>query len=302
MNEPIAEKKEIIEIIRLALDEDIGEGDVTTEALVKGDVRVEAGIIARERSIVAGISVAARVFKEVESKLSCKPLKDDGDKVSEDETVLTVSGPASAILTAERTALNFLQRMSGIATMAGQFAEQVADFNTIILDTRKTTPALRLLEKYASSCGGAHNHRMGLHDCFLIKDNHRALWAKGAGKLDLASAIRAARAYKPGIPIEIEVETEDELRSALEAAPDWALLDNMSLPLMKRCVSICAGRCKTEASGGIGLKNARQVAATGVDAISLGCLTHSARAVDFSLEITAFDKTCDAPQKDSGQQ
>ncbi len=302
MNEPIAEKKEIIEIIRLALDEDIGTGDVTTEALVKGDVHVEAGIIAREQSIVAGISVAARVFKEVESKLDCRPLRDDGDNVSEGETVLTVSGPAAAILTAERTALNFLQRMSGIATMAGQFVEQVANFNTIILDTRKTTPALRILEKYASSCGGARNHRMGLYDCFLIKDNHRALWAKGAVKLDLASAIRAARTYKPGIPVEIEVETEDELRSALEAEPDWALLDNMSLPLMKRCVSICAGRCKTEASGGIGLQNARQVAETGVDAVSLGCLTHSARSVDFSLEITAFDKACDAPPKEPGQQ
>ncbi len=302
MNKPILQNQKTVEMIRRALDEDIAGGDVTTEALVSRDTRARADLIARDNCILAGIGVCARVFKELDEKLSIETCKKDRDNVSEGETVLSISGPARPILTAERTALNFIQRMSGIATFTRCFVDQVEGLNTVILDTRKTTPALRAFEKYASYCGGAQNHRMGLHDRFLIKDNHRALWGKGAGKLDLASAIRAARHYKPGIKVEIEVETEDELRSALEAEPDWVLLDNMSPEQMRKCVSICAGKCKTEASGGIGLQNVRGVAETGVDAISLGCLTHSARAVDFSLEITAFGKACDASKKDAGQQ
>jgi nicotinate-nucleotide pyrophosphorylase (carboxylating) len=208
----------------------------------------------------------------------------DGKKASAGDVILDIHGPARVILTGERTALNFMQRMSGIATLTANFVERVAAYNCLILDTRKTTPVLRTFEKYAVLCGGGTNHRIGLYDKVMIKDNHRRLWQDGDSG-DLAAAVRAARAAYPELEIEIEVESLEELTNALKAHPEWVLLDNMSPDEMRRCVEINAGRSKLEASGGITLDNIEAAAASGVDAVSLGCLTHSAPSVDLSLEI-----------------
>jgi nicotinate-nucleotide pyrophosphorylase (carboxylating) len=191
------------------------------------------------------------------------------------------------VLAGERTALNFLQRLSGIATLTRRFVDAVREQGTTILDTRKTTPGYRWLEKYAVRCGGGSNHRAGLYDRVLIKDNHRRFWNEHeAGRLDLA--VRAARRRFPDVPVEIEVESPEELACALRGEPDWVLLDNMSPELLGECVRVCAGRARLEASGGITLANVRDVARTGVDAVSLGCLTHSAPAADLSLEVTWY--------------
>ena len=198
---------------------------------------------------------------------------------------MTIRGSARSILTAERTALNFLQRMSGIATLTSVFVDKARRHGVMILDTRKTTPTLRILEKYAVLCGGGRNHRFGLFDRFLIKDNHRRLWGHGQAAR-LGDAVHQARKRFPGLPVEVEVESEAELRSALDGKPEWILLDNMAPARLRCCVKICAGRSRLEASGGINLRNISRVAATGVDAVSLGCLTHSAPAADLSLEIT----------------
>ena len=197
---------------------------------------------------------------------------------------MEIAGPAQGILTAERTALNFMQRMSGIASMTRSFVEQTRQYGTMILDTRKTTPGLRAFEKYAVLCGGGTNHRMGLYDRVMIKDNHRRLWRDGDPEA-LDAAILACRQRFPDLAVEVEVENETELRSALKATPEWILLDNMSPTEMAACVQIVDGRSLTEASGGITLETAAAAAAAGVDAISLGCLTHSAPSVDLSLEI-----------------
>jgi nicotinate-nucleotide pyrophosphorylase (carboxylating) len=207
----------------------------------------------------------------------------DGRDVAPGGTVLTIRGKAASILVAERTALNFMQRMCGIATLTSRFVEAVKEYGTLILDTRKTTPNLRLFEKYAVACGGGTNHRFGLYDRVLVKDNHRRLWQGGdPDRLDLAVA--AARKAYPALAVEIEVESVAECRSALRGKPEWIMLDNMGCDMMRECVALCKGVSKTEASGGITLGRAREVAATGVDAISLGCLTHSAPSVDLSLE------------------
>jgi nicotinate-nucleotide pyrophosphorylase (carboxylating) len=272
------------EIIRLALAEDIGPGDVTTNSLIPGEAVIEALIIAREPCVVSGNPVAAAVFGAVDARLVYDARLADGTRAEAGATVAAVSGPARGILTGERTALNFMQRMSGIATLTRHFVDKVSRYGTAILDTRKTTPALRVFEKYAVRCGGGCNHRFGLFDRVLIKDNHRRLWRSGeASRLDLA--IAEARRCFPGVAVEVEVETEEELRSALAAKPEWILLDNMAPDAMARCVAICAGRSKLEASGGIGLRNVEEAAASGVDAVSLGALTHSAPSVDLSLEI-----------------
>jgi nicotinate-nucleotide pyrophosphorylase (carboxylating) len=204
--------------------------------------------------------------------------------VRPDQVLMTIEGPIRGILTGERTALNFMQRMTGIASRTREFVDLVRPFGTRILDTRKTTPTLRILEKYAVTCGGGTNHRMGLYDMVLIKDNHRRLW-QAAGIPNLQGAVAAARAKFPGIPVEVEVESEAELQDALRAAPEWIMLDNMSPDRMKACVAVCAKRCKLEASGGVSLTTVAAIAATGVDAISIGGLTHSAPAADLSLEL-----------------
>ena len=196
---------------------------------------------------------------------------------------LVFRGKARSILAAERTALNFMQRMCATATLTKAFVDAVKRYGTLILDTRKTTPGLRVFEKYAVTCGGGENHRMGMYDRVLMKDNHRRLW-RGGNPDELDQAVAAARRRFPKLAVEVEVETRRECASALKAKPEWIMLDNMGLADMRACVKMCKGICKTEASGGITLARAKAVAATGVTAISLGCLTHSAGSVDLSLE------------------
>lgn len=269
--------------VRRALREDIGAGDITSEALIKAKCRISAAIIARRKYIVAGVEIVRLVFRLVDKNIVCRVLKPDGQEARAGEAVIVLAGRARSILSAERTALNFLQRLTGIASLAAQYVAAVKPYRTKILDTRKTTPNMRLLEKYAVRCGGGHNHRLGLYDMVLIKDNHRFLWQKN---YSLAQAVAETRRKNPPKPIEIEVESIAQFKDALSAAPDWIMLDNMSLPLTKECVALCGGRSKLEASGGITLKNIKAIAATGVDAISIGALTHSALAADLSLEVT----------------
>lgn len=270
-------------IIKLALDEDVGTGDVTTESLVDPAAVATGEIISRAECRVAGGPVAEAVLKAVCPDVVCETIVPDGCDVEKGGTVLKFRGPAKAILIAERTALNFMQRMCGIATMTRSFTRVVEDLGTMILDTRKTTPGLRFLEKYSVACGGGTNHRFGLFDRVLMKDNHRKLWAgNNPGRLDLA--VLEARKHYPDVMVEIEVESLDELRSALPGKPEWIMLDNMDCDMMREAVKINNHQAKLEASGGITMKNVRAVAETGVDAISLGCLTHSAPSVDLSLE------------------
>jgi nicotinate-nucleotide pyrophosphorylase (carboxylating) len=273
------------ELIRMALAEDIGTGDVTTQALVPPGAGTEARIVARGACVAAGTGVAAAVFREVDATLTCRIDAADGTGVAAGEVVMGVRGEAAGILTAERTALNFLQRLTGIATLTRRFVETVRPYGVTVLDTRKTTPGWRMLEKYAVRCGGGVNHRFGLHDRILIKDNHRRLWTGDTGRT-LGEAVAEARRRFPGLVIEVEVENEDELKSVLETRPDWILLDNMEPDRIRRCADICRGRSRIEASGGITLETVAATAAAGIDAVSLGCLTHSAPAADLSLEFT----------------
>jgi nicotinate-nucleotide pyrophosphorylase (carboxylating) len=203
--------------------------------------------------------------------------------VSSGDPILHVEGKARSILAAERVALNFLQRMTGVATLTRQFVQKAKPHGVHVLDTRKTTPLLRALEKYAVLCGGGVNHRMGLYDRVLIKDNHRAFWKRNR-KGNLAEAVVAARRRNPGLQVEVEVESENDLKNVLKASPNWVLLDNMPVGRIRRCVQICSGRCKIEVSGGVSLKTIERIAQTGVDAVSIGALTHSAPAADLSLE------------------
>lgn len=281
---PIHSDPAVLELVRQAVVEDLGPGDVTTETLVAMDAEVTAVILARQALVVAGGGIAEAVFHRVDASLLCEPIVSDGERAIAHSPVLRLTGRAAAILTAERTALNFMQRLCGIATLTRAFVDKVAGSGVRILDTRKTTPGMRVLEKYAVLCGGGENHRMGLYDQVLIKDNHRRFWS-GAEGIRLDKAVQEARRCVPGLVIEVEVENEEELENVLAAEPDWVLLDNMSPPDLRRCVELCNGRAKLEASGGITLKNVSAVAATGVDAVSLGCLTHSAPAVDLSLEL-----------------
>ena len=285
MNLPdILKSSEVSALIDAALKEDVRDGDVTTGALVPASVAAAGAIVSRGDYVVSGGTIAAAVFARIDPSIDTSLVKADGERVASGDTVLSMTGPAAAILTAERTALNFLQRMTGIATLTGLFVEKARSHGVAILDTRKTTPGLRALEKYAVLCGGGENHRMGLHDRVLIKDNHLRMCENDA-QLDSGSAVEAARAKYPDLVVEVEVENEVELAAALRASPDWILLDNMSPDELQKCVGVCAGRCKLEASGGITLENIGGIVATGIDAISLGCLTHSAPAADLSLEL-----------------
>ena len=279
--------------VRLALDEDLASVervksspwcDATSVALVDPEAVAEGEIYAKGKGcVVAGATVARAVLKAVDPRISVKILKEDGSVVKPGEPILTFRGKARSILAAERTALNFMQRMCATATLAKAFTDAVKKYGTLILDTRKTTPGLRVFEKYAVTCGGGTNHRMGMYDRVLMKDNHRRLW-KGGNPDELDQAVAAARKRFPKLEVEVEVESLRECASALKAKPEWIMLDNMSIEDMKKCVKMCKGISKTEASGGITLERAKEVAATGVTAISLGCLTHSAGSVDLSLE------------------
>jgi nicotinate-nucleotide pyrophosphorylase (carboxylating) len=270
--------------IAIALREDLGQGDTTTEFFVPADLRALGRIVARERAIVAGAETAADVFRRVNPELSVEILQPDEAVLSGGETVLEVRGTARSILTAERVALNFLQRLCGIATLTRQFVEAIGKSRAKILDTRKTTPGLRALEKAAVVAGGGANHRSTLSEMVLVKDNH--LNASG-GLPGLVSAIQRLRRERPGIRIEVEADRLDQVRSFLEIEGiDVILLDNMEPTEMREAVAAGKGKVKFEASGGITVKNVRRIAATGVDYISVGALTHSARAIDLSLELT----------------
>ena len=279
--------------VRLALDEDLASVDrlvsspwcdATSPALVDPDAVATGEIHAKGVGcVVAGATVAKAVMKAVDPKVKVTILKPDGSVVKPGEPILTFRGKARSILAAERTALNFMQRMCATATLTRRFVEATKRWGTLILDTRKTTPGLRVFEKYAVTCGGGTNHRMGMYDRVLMKDNHRRLW-KGGDPDALDQAVAAARQAFPKLDVEVEVESLRECASALKAKPEWIMLDNMSVADMKKCVKMCKGISKTEASGGITLDRAKEVAATGVTAISLGCLTHSAGSVDLSLE------------------
>ena len=279
--------------VRLALDEDLASVDqvvsapwcdATSLALVDPDAVATGEIHAKGVGcVVAGATVAKAVMKAVNPKVKVTILKPDGSVVKSGEQILTFRGKARSILAAERTALNFMQRMCATATLTRRFVEATKRWGTLILDTRKTTPGLRVFEKYAVTCGGGTNHRMGMYDRVLMKDNHRRLW-KGGDPDALDQAVAAARQAFPKLDVEVEVESLRECASALKAKPEWIMLDNMSVADMKKCVKMCKGISKTEASGGITLDRAKEVAATGVTAISLGCLTHSAGSVDLSLE------------------
>ena len=272
--------------VRLALDEDLGTPwcDATSEALVDPKAVATGEIYSKGTGcVVAGATVAAAVLKAVDPKVKVKILKPDGTVVKPKEPILVFRGKARSILAAERTALNFMQRMCATATLAKKFVDATRRYKTLILDTRKTTPGLRVFQKYAVTCGGGTNHRFGMFDRVLMKDNHRRLW-KGGNPDALDEAVVAARKRFPKLAVEVEVESLQECASALKARPEWIMLDNMSCADMRTCVKMCRGKTKTEASGGITLDRAREVAATGVTAISLGCLTHSAGSVDLSLE------------------
>lgn len=267
-------------IIDAALAEDVGSGDITTEALVPRAARATADVVAREPLVACGIDFARQVFRRLSRSVRFSGVRRDGERVEAGGVLFTVEGPARALLTAERTALNLLQRLCGVATAARRAADAVAGTGAAVLDTRKTTPGWRALEKYAVACGGGVNHRKGLFDAVLIKDNHLA-YRRGTR---LRDAVAAARAACPGKKIEIEVDTMAQLRDALEGRPDWILLDNFRPARLRRAVALCRGKAKTEASGGITLATLRAHAETGVDAVSLGALTHSARAVDIALD------------------
>jgi nicotinate-nucleotide pyrophosphorylase (carboxylating) len=270
-------------IIRNALDEDIQTGDITTQAIIPESVFGNGKFLIKANGVIAGLTVAKNVFEMVDKKLDFKILIPDSKKVKTGDIVAEVEGKASSILTAERTALNFLQRMSGIATLTNNFVDKINHTKAKILDTRKTVPGLRLLDKEAVRLGGGKNHRIGLFDLFLIKDNHIEI----AGSI--TSAVEACRNFqqKKNSNLKIEVETKnlDEVSEALSCNVDIIMLDNFNTELMKNAVAIINGKCLVEASGNINIENVKEVAETGVDFISVGALTHSVKALDISLEV-----------------
>jgi nicotinate-nucleotide pyrophosphorylase (carboxylating) len=276
--------KEVTEfLVKLALAEDVGPGDVTTRALVGTDRRAGGAVKVKENGVVCGLAVAAEVFRHLDRRVRFVPKVKDGASVKKGQVIAVVSGPARAILTGERTALNFLQHLSGIATLTHKFKSQKSKVKNkvTLLDTRKTIPGLRVLEKYAVRCGGGTNHRLGLHDAILIKDNH----------IKLAGGIKRAIDRVKGVGgrgknIEIEARSLAQVKEAIALKVDRVLLDNMTLKNLRRAVKLCKkARIKTEASGGINLANVRAIARTGVDYISIGALTHSAPALDVNLKI-----------------
>lgn len=269
------------ETVANALKEDLGRGDLTTESTIPPGVAAEGRLIAKERGVLAGVGVAAEAFRLVDPDLSVLCRLEDGTGVAPGDEVLFVKGKARSILMAERVALNFIQRLSGIATAAAKAAEAAREAGAIVVDTRKTTPGLRILEKYAVRVGGGRNHRFGLDDAVMIKENHIAV----AGGIE--AAVRAARAKIGHMhKIEVEVERLDQIDEALAAGVDVILLDNMELDALRQAVEKVAGRAIVEASGGIRPEDVSAVAATGVDVISLGWLTHSAPALDLSLAVS----------------
>jgi len=280
--EPLS-AEEIHRAVQAALVEDIGSGDATTLATVPGNAFAKAAMVAREYLVVSGLSFAIAAFDENAPDLQFEQLVTDGQPVQRGACLLRVSGGARSILSAERVALNFVQRLSGIATLTSQFVEAVDGTTARILDTRKTTPGWRRFEKYAVTCGGGQNHRAGLFDLILIKDNHLAA-LRFEKPNAIAAAVQRARAKYPELKVEVEADTLEQVEQAVAARADIILLDNMSPALLRSAVELVAGRAKTEASGGVNLTTVRTIAEAGVDFISVGAITHSARAVDIALD------------------
>jgi len=274
---------EIQRAVQTALAEDIGPGDATTLATVPETATAKAVMKSREPLQVVGLAFAETAFRQLSPAVKINRVAADSQSLKEGDVLLEVSGPARAILSAERTALNFVQRLSGIATLTAQFVESVKGTGAQILDTRKTTPGWRRFEKYAVTCGGGHNHRLGLHDMILIKDNHLAA-LRNASPNAVAAAVARARKSYPKLKIEVEADTLEQVEQAAAAGADIILLDNMTLIQLRLAVEKVKGRAKTEASGGVNLASVRAIAETGVDYISVGALTHSARAVDIGLD------------------
>ena len=265
-------------LVSLALSEDIGSGDITA-GLVEPDRKARARVISRESGILCGTQFVDTVFSIIDPELEVTWHKQDGDSLIENDLLFTVDGHARPILTGERTALNFLQLLSGTATLASRYAEAVKGTDVRLLDTRKTIPGLRVAQKYAVSCGGCHNHRIGLFDAFLIKENH--IEACGG----IGAAIARAREIAPGKPVEVEVENLREMSQAIDAAADRIMLDNFDEDLLREAVAINKGRSELEASGNVGLHNLRAIAETGVDFISIGALTKTVQPLDLSLRL-----------------
>jgi nicotinate-nucleotide pyrophosphorylase (carboxylating) len=278
-------RQEIRAAVRQALAEDVGQGDATTLATVPPNATAQAQIVAREPLVLAGLAFAALAFQTLSRRLRLEPLAADGERIRRGQAVLRLAGPACALLTGERVALNFLQHLSGVATLTAQYVKTIAGAHARILDTRKTTPGWRRFEKYAVTCGGGVNHRRGLDDLVLIKDNHLAALASEKPNA-IAAGVQRARQRFPRLKVEVEADTLQQVSEAVAAGADIILLDNMPPGMLRRAVTLVAGRALTEASGGITLASVRAVANTGVDFISVGALTHSARAVDLSLDFT----------------
>jgi nicotinate-nucleotide pyrophosphorylase (carboxylating) len=274
---------EIRHAVQQALAEDVGTGDVTTLATVAATAVAGGALIAREPLTMAGLAFAETAFRELAPTVVLRALARDGDSVKGGAVLLEVSGPARALLTAERVALNFVQRLSGIATLTAQFVAAIRGTQAQILDTRKTLPGWRRFEKYAVRCGGGRNHRFGLFDAVLIKDNHLMAIADAQPNA-IAAAVARARAVYPQLQVEVEADTLEQVRQAMDAGADIVLLDNMTLAELREAVHLLNGGVRTEASGGVTLATVRAIAETGVDFISVGALTHSARAVDIALD------------------
>jgi len=270
-------RSEILACLKRALEEDIGSGDVTTEAIVPADAILRGQIVAKQAGVIAGLDVAEEVFRLLDGRIEFTAAVAEGSVVQSTTVLANLSGAARALLSGERTALNFLNRMSGIATLTRQFVEAVSHTQATILDTRKTAPGLRALDKFAVRRGGGRNHRIGLHDMVLIKDNHIDF----AGSLK--EAIDRVRASAMSLELEIEARTLADVQTALDLRVDRILLDNMTVELIREAVKLSAGRAKLEASGNVTLENVRALAETGVDFISVGALTHSAKSFDASL-------------------
>jgi len=268
----------ITELVALALEEDVGTGDITA-GLISPDCEKRARVITREAGILCGTQFVDAVFHTLDPQLEITWFRQDGDPLAADDLLFTVAGNARAILTGERAALNFLQLLSGTASLAGRYASEVAGTGARLLDTRKTVPGLRLAQKYAVACGGCHNHRIGLFDAFLIKENH--IEACGG----IAPAIARARELAPGKPVEVEVENLPEMQQAIDAGADRIMLDNFDVEALREAVALNAGRSELEASGNIGLHNLRRVAETGVDFISIGALTKTVAPLDLSMRL-----------------
>jgi len=284
MNETQLFEEQVDNIIDLALAEDLGHGDITTEALIPAQLQGKAFILIKEDGVVAGGVVATKVFLRIDPSLKVEVLIKDGTKVRPGDIVATVSGRVASILKAERTALNFLQRLSGIASQTAKYVAKTRGYRANIADTRKTTPGLRLLEKYAVCMGGGTNHRLHLGESILIKDNHLA--ALRAIGMSLKDIVAKAKWNAPqGITVEVEVNTAQEAVDAADAGADMIMLDNMSPEEMQRVLNSLPGQVKTEASGGITLANVEAAAKTGVNLISIGALTHSPESLDISLEL-----------------